>query len=104
MSESPLEEVKGKKPAKKRAKKATPEAKEVAEAVVIPEPEVKEESFLDRMIKERFELDQKIKALFTFTRGEMSGVSKAEQGLLKSQLETMQTYSTILGSRISLHK
>lgn len=96
MSETPLEEVKGKK---------KPVTKKKVKPKVEPKPEpvvVKEETFLDRLKKEKSELDTKIKALFVFTRSEMEGVTYTEKTLLKDQLALMQSYSHILDKRLNL--
>lgn len=99
MSEdTPLEEVKGKKPTKKKqTKKAKPEVVQVVEEKV-------EDTFLDRLIKEKTDLDDKIKGLYIFTRGPMKDVLPEAKLLLQEQLLAMQTYSTLLKKRLDLLK
>ena len=58
--------------------------------------------FQQRVIDERSELDQKIKALDAFTHGEIyKTLPPPEKADMAAQLHTMRTYSYLLASRIA---
>lgn len=60
--------------------------------------------FVERMIKERIELSEKIARLGNFTRGDVfPSLSYANQHLLYEQLEVMEKYRDILAVRIELN-
>lgn len=55
----------------------------------------------DRVVKERYELNEKIEKLDAFTKGEtFKGVDEKEQARLLKQLDIMRQYSAILAERI----
>ncbi len=95
MSDTPLEEVKGKKSTKKKS------TKKKVEPVI--EPEVTE-TWVDRLKAEKAELDTKIRALYGVTRGDMTKVEPAHAELLDIQLLQMQAYSATLTKRLALIK
>jgi len=99
MSDTPLEEVKGSKPAKKEAaeKKVEPKV-EVTSEPVIPD------TYVTRLKREKLDLDSKIKTLYAVTRGDMTEVEPAHRELLAMQLLQMQAYSTTLNKRLALIK
>ncbi len=100
MSKTPLEEVKQTKKVKPVVEAVTAVVEEVKKVKeVSPKPVT---TPIVRMLQEKKELDAKVKRLFTFTRGEMNGVSKASCTLLCEQLTVMEVYSDILGKRIKL--
>lgn len=63
--------------------------------------EIKMKPHQERVVKERIELDQKIKNLSEFITGDFfSQLDAAEQGRLHRQLSIMTAYSNILGERV----
>ncbi len=103
MSDTPLEEVKGKKPSKKKSTKKKVEPVIEPEVEVTPEPEVTE-TWVDRLKAEKAELDSNIKTLYAVTRGDMTEVEPAHAELLNIQLLQMQAYSATLTKRLALIK
>lgn len=58
------------------------------------------ETFYDRLISERKELDGKIEKLETFIKGDVfAGLEKEDRTLLHEQLDSMRQYSYLLGKR-----
>jgi len=63
------------------------------------------ETFLDRLVKEHEDLDNKVCKLQDFLKTEaFFNLGGADKILLKAQLETMRTYLDILSVRIALLK
>lgn len=59
------------------------------------------ETFYDRLLRERKELDEKIDKLEIFVKGEVyAGLDAEDQGLLSDQLCYMGCYSSVLTRRI----
>ena len=58
--------------------------------------------FVERLIVEKRELDEKIEKLKAFIEGEnFSGIDGIQQSLLKIQLPNMTAYSNCLGERLA---
>lgn len=64
----------------------------------------KEETFLDRMIIEYDQLDNKLEKLDWFMAHEFDKLPKKERKLMKKQAETMAKYLYILSKRIDITK
>lgn len=61
--------------------------------------------YLDRMIEERIQLEQKIELLRIFLDDEeFLTLSQTERELLSKQYDTMIDYSTLLSTRIGIEK
>jgi hypothetical protein len=63
--------------------------------------EVKQQPYLERVIIEKKELDEKRAKLREFLVGDaFKALAAEEQDRLKAQIQAMDTYSNILGERI----
>ena len=62
------------------------------------------ETFKDRLVKEKEELDNKLQKLVEFLKGEQfTTLSQTNQDLLIQQETVMSKYSAILGLRININ-
>jgi hypothetical protein len=89
---TPLEDVKSKK-------KKVVKSKAVTKPLV-----VEEDTFLTRLVKEKADLDDRIKGLFIFTRGPMENVLPEAKVLLVKQLAVMSELSDLIKQRLVLLK
>jgi len=57
--------------------------------------------FIQRVVTEKSELDEKIAKLEAFTKSDaFNGIDNVQRGLLKIQLNAMATYSQVLEERL----
>jgi len=57
--------------------------------------------FIQRVVTEKSELDEKIAKLEAFTKSDaFNGIDNVQRGLLKIQLNVMATYSQVLDERL----
>ena len=57
--------------------------------------------FIQRVVTEKSELDEKIAKLEAFTKSDaFNGIDDVQRGLLKIQLNAMATYSQVLEERL----
>ena len=57
--------------------------------------------FMERLIEEKNQLDEKIAKLDVFTKSDaFNGIDNVQRGLLRVQLNAMRTYSQVLDERL----